>query len=244
MYTICPWESNMAALDTGAMRKCMGNRANLELATVFIVDDDEDVRRGLQRLVRSAGWHVEGFASAQAFLERLPYEGVGCILLDIEMPGMSGPELQKALLERAISLPIVYLTGHATVPASVDAMKNGAVDFLLKPADETRVMSTVGSAIERHASLRASESKHSQVTVRLARLSTRERQVMEAVIAGRLNKQIAGDLGITEKTVKAHRARVMEKLETRSVAGLVRLCMLADVLPSVQIAASGQNKPH
>jgi FixJ family two-component response regulator len=231
----------MAATEIGTMKDASGNHATQDHPIVFIVDDDYDVRRGLQRLVRSVGWHAEAFSNAHAFLARLPYAGVGCILLDIQMPGMSGPELQKALRDRGISLPIVYLTGHGDVPSSVDAMKSGAIDFLLKPADETRVMSTVGAAIERHISLRAEENKQTQVVGRLARLSARERQVMEAVIAGRLNKQIAGDLGITEKTVKAHRARVMEKLETRSVAGLVRMCMVAETTPSL---VSQRDKTH
>jgi FixJ family two-component response regulator len=192
--------------------------------TVFLIDDDDDVRRGLRRLIRSAGLSAETFASAREFLDRLPYDGVGCILLDVQMPGMSGPDLQDRMLAMGISLPIVYLTGHADVPMSVHAMKSGALDILLKPASDDLILQTIDAAVAKHASTRADDAKRAEVAKRISLLSVREREVMLHVIGGRLNKQIAGDLGITEKTVKAHRARVMEKLETRSVAGLVRLC--------------------
>ena len=201
------------------------------LGTVFVIDDDDQVRTSLARLLRSAGWEVEGFASAQAFTQRLPFEGVGCVLLDVQMPGMSGPELQKQMLAMDVSLPIVYLTGHADVPMSVTAMKNGAMDILLKPAEDEVLLNAIGAAIAKHESVSAEEVKRAEIEGRLARLSTREREVLEFVIAGRLNKQIAGDLGITEKTVKAHRARVMEKLESRAVADVVRMCELIGIKP-------------
>ena len=201
-------------------------------STVFIIDDDEGVRRGLERLIRSAGWRTEGHASAGAFLGRLPFAGVGCVLLDVEMPGMRGPELQERMLAMGVSLPIVYLTGHADVPMSIRAMKQGALDILLKPVEEESVLSAIGAAIARHQSIDANERERLAIGQLLSRLSPREHEVMAAVISGRLNKQIAGDLGITEKTVKAHRARVMEKLETRSVAALVRLCAMVGIVPS------------
>jgi FixJ family two-component response regulator len=210
--------------------------------TVFVIDDDEDVRRGLARLVRSAGWSVESHPSAQAFLGRLPYEGVGCVLLDVEMPGMSGPELQEKMLALGVSLPIVYLTGHADVPMSIHAMKNGALDILLKPAEDEQVLSAINAAVARHESIYAVNRERLEVAKRLARLSAREREVLERVISGRLNKQIAGDLGITEKTVKAHRARVMEKLETRSVAGLVRMCATVGIEPR-ELASTLKDHP-
>ena len=199
--------------------------------TVFVIDDDDDARKGLARLVRSAGWNVEAYGTAQDFLGRLPYAGVGCVLLDVQMPGMTGPQLQARMLESGVSLPIVFLTGHADVPMSVDAMKQGALDVLQKPADDASIMQAIGAALARHERVSAVDRERSDVAGRIAKLSPREREVMECVISGRLNKQIAGDLGITEKTVKAHRARVMEKLETRSVAGLVRLCALAGIAP-------------
>src|SRR4051812_18820835 len=186
-----------------------------------IVDDDDAVRRGLSRLVRSAGWNVEDFGTATAFLERLPYAGVGCILLDVQMPGMAGPELHERMRDSGVSLPIVYLTGHADVPMSIHAMKNGALDILLKPADEGAIVDAIRSALGRHERIFSDARERGEVATRVSRLSPREHEVMECVISGRLNKQIADDLGISEKTVKAHRARVMEKLQTRSVAGLV-----------------------
>jgi FixJ family two-component response regulator len=199
--------------------------------TVFVIDDEEQVRRGLQRLIRSAGWSVETFSSAEAFAERLPYEGIGCVLLDVQMPGMSGPELQKRMLTLGVSLPIVYLTGHADVRMSVAAMKDGALDILLKPAEDEVVLGAIAAAIAKHESVDAENSTRLEIESRLARLSAREREVMESVISGRLNKQIAADLGISEKTVKAHRARVMEKLETRSVAAVARMCEIIGIKP-------------
>jgi FixJ family two-component response regulator len=196
-----------------------------ESANIFVVDDDDGVRRSLVRLMHAEGWHAEGFSCGGAFLARLPYDGVGCVMLDVEMPGMKGPELQDRMLGDGISLPVIYLTGHGDVPNSVHAMKCGAVDFLTKPADDDLIVQTVNAAIGRHASFLQRESERCEIARRLSRLSDREREVMELVICGRLNKQIAGDLGITERTVKVHRARVMQKLETRSVAGLVRLCV-------------------
>jgi FixJ family two-component response regulator len=205
--------------------------SNTEDVTVFIIDDDDGARRGLERLVRSAGWAVQSYATAESFLERLPYDGVGCILLDVRMPGMTGPELQDRMLALGISVPIVYLTGHADVPMSVNAMKNGALDILLKPAGDDLVLAAIAAATEKHRALCAAENERTRIACRVSRLSNREREVMECVISGRLNKQIAGDLGIAEKTVKVHRARVMEKLEARSVAALVRMCELAGIAP-------------
>jgi FixJ family two-component response regulator len=198
---------------------------------VFVIDDEEQVRRGLQRLIRSAGWTVETFPSAESFAERLPYDGLGCVLLDVQMPGMSGPELQKRMLAMGVSLPIIYVTGHADVPMSITAMKDGAVDILLKPAEDDLVLAAIGKAISKHESINAESSRQVEIRNRIGRLSSREREVMEYVISGRLNKQIAADLGISEKTVKAHRARVMEKLETRSVAALARMCEIVGIEP-------------
>jgi two-component system, LuxR family, response regulator FixJ len=200
-------------------------------ATVFIIDDDSGIRRALERLMRSAGWEVESHSCPREFIERLPYTGVGCILLDVQMPGMTGPDLQQELLALSISLPVIYLTGHADVPMAIQAMKKGAVDILLKPFEDDVVLQTAGAAITRHRSLMARMRGATEIENRVSRLSAREREVLEYVISGRLNKQIAGDLGITEKTVKAHRARVMEKLETRSVAGLVRMCSAVGIEP-------------
>jgi len=207
------------------------DKTNAIRRTIFIIDDDEDVRRALGRLMRSAGWAVESFPDAQEFLLRLPYDDVGCVLLDMQMPGMTGPELQERMHAIGVSLPIIYLTGHADVPTSISVMKNGAMDILLKPAADDLVLEAISSAIARHASIKDDDSKRVEIETRVSRLSLREREVMQLVIGGRLNKQIAGDLGISEKTVKAHRARVMEKLETRSVAELVRMCFSVGIEP-------------
>src|SRR5262245_54832614 len=185
----------------------------MEKSTIFVIDDEESVRSALIRLMRSAGLAVESFADAQQFLQRLPYDGVGCILLDVQMPGMKGPELQERMLAMGVSLPIIYLTGHADVPMSVHAMKIGAVDIILKPASDDVVLGAIGTAVEKHASIKANDDKRSEIEARMSHLSAREHEVMVCVIGGRLNKQIASELGITEKTVKAHRARVMEKTE-------------------------------
>lgn len=193
--------------------------------TVFIIDDDASVRRSLKRLVSAAGWHVEEFGAAPEFLRAASaYETVGCLILDVRMPGMSGPELQEQMARKGLSFPIVFLTGEGDIPTSVRAMKQGAVDFLTKPVDAQALLQAVELAIAQHASVR-DQARQRRVTERtLASLSAREREVMEYVINGYLNKQIAAELGISEKTVKVHRSRVMEKLALRSVAELVRLC--------------------
>ncbi len=193
-------------------------------ATLFVVDDDVSVRRSLTRLLRSAGWDVEEFATANAFLERAPSAGPGCVLLDIQMPGMNGLELQARMPEAGLFLPVVFLTGKGDIPMSVHAMKHGAVDFLVKPVEETVLFEAIDQAIKRQASEATIRHHRDSVMARLARISEREREVLEQVLQGRLNKQIAFDLGIVEKTVKAHRGRIMEKMEAGTVAELVHLC--------------------
>lgn len=199
------------------------------VATLFVVDDDASVRRSLTRLIRSAGWDVEEFATANAFLERAPSAGPGCVLLDVQMPGMNGIELQKRMYEAGIFLPVVFLTGNGDIPMSVHAMKHGAVDFLVKPVDEKMLFQAIDEAIKRQASETTIRHHRDSVMARLARLSEREREVLEQILQGRLNKQIAFDLGIVEKTVKVHRGRIMEKMEASSVAELVHLCNAAGI---------------
>ena len=150
--------------------------------TVFLIDDDDDVRRGLGRLIRSMGMSAESFATAQQFLDRLPYDGVGCILLDVQMPGLSGPDLQQRMLAMGVSLPIVYLTGHADVPMSVHAMKSGALDILLKPASDDLIQQAIDAAVARHASARADDQKRQEIARRISLLSAREREVMTLVV--------------------------------------------------------------
>lgn len=200
-------------------------------ATVFIVDDDASVRVALARVVRSAGFAVETFESAEAFLRRKPFEGLGCLLLDLRMPGLTGTALQAELAARGIRLPIVFVSGHGEVPDSVKALKQGAVDFLTKPVDEDALLAAIDEALARGRASRASDQDRAEVAARLETLTDREREVLRYVIGGALNKQTAADLGITEATVKVHRGRVMEKLGAASVADLVRMCDAAGVTP-------------
>jgi len=211
-------------------------------ATVFVVDDDMAVRRSLARLLRSAGLNVETFPSAREFLDRLPSARTGCIVLDVRMPGMTGPELFDQMAGKGLSLPVVFLTGHGDVPMSVQAMKKGAVDFLLKPVDDEALLHAIRQAVARHVSQQAREQERQSLEGRLRRLSAREREVMEYVIRGDLNKQIAADLGISEKTVKVHRGRVMAKMEAGSVAELVRLCEAAGIRPRQETIPSQRRK--
>lgn len=207
--------------------------------TIFVIDDDEDVRTSLSRLLRAAGWQVETFASADQFLERPAYPGTGCVLLDVDMPGMTGPCLHQTMLARGIDLPVIFLTGKGDVPTTVQAMKRGAVDFLLKPVENDALFAAIDVALRRHACDQAHRREQLGIATRLVRLSAREREVMELVVLGRLNKQIAAELGIAEKTVKIHRGRVMEKMEVRSVAALVHLLDRADA----RAAAAGGDPP-
>jgi RNA polymerase sigma factor (sigma-70 family) len=200
-------------------------------ATVFVVDDDASVRKGLSRLLKSAGWNTETYATANDFLARPTFPGIGCLLLDVRLPGMKGPELRDQMNARRISLPVIFLTGHGDVPTSVEAMKKGAVDFLLKPVDDRVLLQAIETAVERHRAGRAQAKTLETIHEHLARLSDREREVMEYVIAGCLNKEIADELGISEKTVKVHRGRVMHKMEVNSVAELVHRCETAGISP-------------
>jgi len=193
-------------------------------AIVYIVDDDPSVRKATVRLFRTAGFNVESFRSADEFLEHPASDLPGCVILDLEMPGRSGIELQKELASRQIDLPIVFMTGHADVPTTVTAMKQGAVDFLPKPVEDDQLIETVSRAIENYSAELIQKSDVREFRIRLSLLTRREHEVMMLVIEGLLNKQIAARLGVTEATVKAHRGRVMEKTEVESFAELVRLC--------------------
>jgi len=190
---------------------------------VYVVDDDESVRRSLKRLLAAAGLNVETFPSAADFLSFDLYDRPGCLVLDVSMPGMTGLELQKKLNALNIVIPIIFITGFGNVPTSVQAMKAGAIDFLEKPFDDRTLIDAVHRAIERDAKRRRRESEFLAVKNRWERLTNREREVFALVVTGMLNKQVASQLGVTEKTVKVHRARVMRKMTARSLADLVRL---------------------
>ncbi len=196
---------------------------------VYLVDDELAVLKALARLLRSAGLEAVPFGSPEEFLARVVAEAEGCVVLDLAMPGLDGLALQEALAARGIELPTLFLTGHGDVPQSVRAMKGGAVDFLTKPVDDGVFLRAVREALARGRSGRSDRAKTAGIRNRLATLSPREREVLAGVVAGRLNKQIAGDLGIAEKTVKVHRGRVMEKMEAQSVAELVRMADRAGV---------------
>lgn len=196
--------------------------------TVAIVDDDPSIRKSLARLVRSTGFNVQTFASAEAFLNAHDRTHPSCVVLDIRMPGMSGLDLQERLASDP-ALPIVFITGHGDVPMSVRAMKRGAVDFLQKPFDERELLAAIRHACDRAKRAHRKQVETSAVRLRFNSLTPREREVFALVVAGMLNKQIAGQLGITEKTVKAHRARVMEKMRADSLADLVRAAEKAEL---------------
>jgi FixJ family two-component response regulator len=192
-------------------------------ATVFVVDDDAAVLKGLARLLRSAGLTVAAFASPREFLDRHDPNAPGCVVLDVAMPGLSGLELQQTLMARGQELAIIFLTGHGDIPMSVKAMKHGAVDFLTKPVDDDALLRAVRVAIEKDRVQRQARAEIAEIQQRLATLTPREREVLHHVISGHLNKQTAADLGTVEKTIKVHRARVMEKMKVHSVAELVHL---------------------
>ena len=191
--------------------------------TVFLVDDDRSIQRGISRLIRAAGYEVEIFSSAEEFLQHPLNNEVGCILLDVQMDGLSGPELRDLLDQRSSEIPIVFMTAHGDVPTGVEAMKKGAVDFLTKPADEEILLKAIEQAVSCHRKTRSEQERTQSIHSHLEKLTPREFEVARCVVSGALNKQIAGYLGISEKTVKIHRGRVFEKMEVRSVAELVRI---------------------
>src|SRR5205814_1211724 len=192
-------------------------------ASVFVVDDDASVRKSLTRFIETAGDTVESFASAREFLERMPSREPCCLVLDVRMPGMTGLDLQKALGKAVHQIPVVFVTGHGEVSMGINAMKAGAVDFLTKPFDRKDLLDAIGRAVARDTRTLTIEARTGSIHARVNTLTPRERQVFALVVTGMLNKQIAAALGIAEKTVKVHRARVMEKMRAGSVAELVRL---------------------
>jgi FixJ family two-component response regulator len=191
--------------------------------TVFVVDDDPSVRRSTERLVRSMGFNVKTFGSAKEFSDHARVEGPSCLVLDVHLPGLSGLDLQRELARSGTQIPIIFITGRGSIPMSVRAMKEGAVEFLTKPTRSRDLLAAIRAAIERDRASQRARREIDALRDRFARLTAREREVMALVVAGRLNKQIAGELATTERTIKFHRAHMMEKMEADSVAELVRM---------------------
>jgi RNA polymerase sigma factor (sigma-70 family) len=195
--------------------------------TVFIVDDDPSIRFAMQALMDSVNLAHEIFASADEFLEKVTDQRPGCLVLDIRMPGLGGLELQEELIKRGNTVPIIFITGHGDVPMAVEAMQKGAVDFIQKPFRDQDLLDRIREALNTDKERREEQQKHAEVANRLARLTNREREVFDLVVTGKPNKVIAYELGVSQRTVEIHRARVMEKMQARSLADLVKMHMNA-----------------
>jgi FixJ family two-component response regulator len=207
-------------------------RATGTHSTVFVVDDDLSVRKGLARLLKSAGYIVESFASAREFLDRIGRgESAGCVVLDVQMPGLSGLDLQRELKAFTPPISIIFITGHGDIPMSVRAMKDGATDFLAKPIHDQDLLKAVQQALARNAEDRVRHAALRELQQRSSALTPRELEVMTLVVRGRLNKEVAEELGTVEKTIKVHRARVMEKMKVASLAELVVVAEKLGILP-------------
>jgi FixJ family two-component response regulator len=199
--------------------------------TVVIIDDDDSVRKSLSRLLRLLEFRVEAYESAEQFLKIGNYQGIGCVILDVRMPGLSGMDLQDALIGLGYDLPVIFISGHGDIPMSVRAMKKGAVDFLTKPFDEEDLLAAVNKAIDRGKRAIIETAERRVILERIEMLTPREYELLPHVISGMLNKQIAFNLGIAEKTVKIHRGKIMEKLGAHSFAELIRLAEKAGIKP-------------
>jgi FixJ family two-component response regulator len=196
---------------------------NASAPTIFVVDDDASFLTAVTRLLRAGGYTVKTFPSAEEFVKNPPPDSTGCVIADLHMPGMNGLDLQESLAKTGVPLPVIFLTGHGDIPTSVHAMRKGAEDFLTKPVNREKLFDAVQRALARNTREREAHTKHRETRALYETLTPREREVLTHVVKGRLNKQIAADLGATERTIKAHRANLMAKLCVQSVAELVRL---------------------
>ena len=201
-----------------------------ERSVVFVVDDDRAVRTALKRLIQSLGFAVVAFDSAKAFLEHGAHDGPACLVLDVRMPGMSGIELQEQLRNARRRIPVIFVTGHGSIAMSVEAMKAGAVDFIEKPVEDQKLIDAINLALQKDEASRTDMAEISGLQHRVSSLTNREREVFRRVVSGMLNKQIGFALGMSEKTVKIHRGRVMEKMQAKSLADLVRMADKIDKL--------------
>ena len=204
---------------------------------VFVVDDDVSIRESLESLIRCEGWQPETFASAQEFLDYPRVHSPNCLVLDVSLPGLTGLELQRVIAGERTDMPIIFITGHGDVPMTVQAMKAGAVEFLTKPFNDDVLLAAIRAALERSRAALGHEAEMRVLRERYSSLSQRERQVMALVVSGLLNKQVAGELGISEITVKAHRGKVMQKMKADSLADLVKIAARLCLAPGVIKAA-------
>jgi two-component system response regulator FixJ len=197
---------------------------------IYVIDDDDAVRQSLEFLLKTAGMTVRGFEHAKAFLDVLPQVEHGCVITDVRMPGMSGIDLLSSLKDTNPELPVIVITGHGDISLAVEAMKIGAIDFLEKPFDDDQLIAAVRAALNRDAGVVKRKAELGEITEKLAELSNRERQVLDGLVAGKANKSIAFDLGISPRTVEIYRANVMTKMAANSLSDLVRMAMLADIM--------------
>jgi len=199
---------------------------------VYIVEDDASFRKSMERLIRTLGFEVDTFESANSFLEKASIRHPGCLLLDVRLPDIDGLRLQQTLIEKGSKLPVIFMTGHGSIPMSVQAMKKGAIDFLPKPFKTEDLLSAITNAIKCNVQDVQKELQKRKINALIDTLTPREKEILRWIITGKLNKQIAYDLGITERTVKAHRSRIMQKTNVSSVAELVRLAEKVNISPA------------